>query len=500
MLQRLAEWHLKPELSEARRVREALSQALNKAGAAHIDAFQLASAELIVNLSRYPEPKPTEIILSLSKDTQYWWLELRDNGPSFNNFSQLINDPNPLEAAESGMGLKLLAQMFPDIRYVPACYREDACNLMLLRYPVSNAIPLKKTLLIVDDDPSYRAVISAYLCDEYAVVEADSVQQAFSQVIRYHPDLVICDIQMPGQDGPALFDQIAHIPDVADTAFIYLSGSKDQQKISRALSRPIDDFLAKPVSRDQLVNAIERVIQRSSYLNEQIKHELEQKISLGLQPSLPDRIPGYNLQLRTINPEPGGGDLVQLQQQGGQSMILMADLMGHGLSAKGFSYALAGYLRGLSSAACSHQFDLEALFTLLSQGFNQDSLLKETLATLLAVQLTEQGELNWVNAGQPFPLEITENSIKSIRVQGALPGLGVESYTTLKTHLKSGQRVLIYSDGFQDAAEPLDHSLQVALEQTRSMPLSAAADFLLSARLKMGRADDDLTLILIEKD
>lgn len=499
MQQRIAEWSLKAELSEARRVRELLTTALIEAGVEKVEPFQLACSELIVNLSRYPDPKPEEVVLSVSRDESFWWLELRDNGPSFNNFSQQINSPNDLEAAECGMGLKLLAQLFTDMRYIPACYRDDACNLMVLRQSIDDGVTKKPTVLVVDDDPSYRAVISAYLLNQYQVVESESVQSAFHKLLRYQPELVICDIHMPDQDGHALFDQIAHIPEVAGTAFIYISGCDEPDKISSALSRPIDDFLAKPVTRDQLIECIDRALQRRNYLNDQIKFEFEQKVTLGLQPSLPVEIEGYQLQLRTINPEAGGGDLVQLHQAMNNNVILMADLMGHGLSAKSYSYALAGYLRGLFSALCYQQFDLPGLFSVLSDSFNKDPILKETLATLIAVNITEQGSLQWVNAGQPCPIKITKDSIEAIPVEGALPGLGMDEYDSYTCTIESGQRVLIYSDGFLDAADIRPNWLENVITKSSTMPISAAADFILMEKLANSKIDDDLTFILIEK-
>lgn len=499
MLQCIAQWHLEAQLSEARRVREELAAVLQDHQVAQADAFQLACAELVVNLSRYPEPKPSEIVLTLSRDQHYWWLELKDNGPSFNNFSQQILEPEALVAAESGMGLKLLAQMFPDIRYIPACYREDAYNLMLLRMPCDKEQKQPLSVLIVDDDPAYRAVLCAYLGDAYAVVEADSVTAAFDQALRYLPDVVICDIQMPGQQGTALFDQMTHVPEVADTAFIYISGCEEKAQISRALSRPIDDFLAKPVDKSQLIDALERAIQRRTYLKEQIKYELEQKVTLGLKPSLPAEILGYRLQLRSLNPKAGGGDLVQLQASGDQHLLLMADLMGHGLAAKGYAYALAGYLRGLFAAVGDQQFDLSQLFLTLSKSFDQDKVLKETLATLLAVRLSAAGDLQWVNAGQPYPILISPTQVAQMAVDGPLLGLGIEGYTPLQQRIEPGERVLIYSDGFVDAALPLPPQIIQTIEQSRNLPLAAAAEKILAARLQSAELDDDLTLILLEK-
>lgn len=470
MMQTIAEWYLQPNLNDARKAREEVAHMLQKEGATQIDAFQLACSELIVNLSRYPEPKPTEVILTLSKDEQYLWLELRDNGPSFNRFSQLVNNPQTLEAAESGMGLKLLAQMFPDMRYVPACYRADAKNLMLLRQPINTGVKIKPSLLIVDDDPSYRAIITAYLSGDYHVIQAEGVSEAFSLLLQHKPALVICDIQMPGQDGPALFDQIAHIPDVADTAFIYLSGCQEVERISAALTRPVDDFLAKPVSRDLLLNYVNRVLSRKRYLTDQIKNELEQEVTLGLKPDLPDEIPGYRLQIRSINPTPGGGDLVQLRKSNRHCTLLMADLMGHGLAAKGFSYALAGYLRGLISASCNDNIELKGLFSLISKGFDSDPVLQQTLATLIAVKMTASGDMTLVNAGQPLPILQSKNSLTPVDVKGPLPGMNLSDYEEVSIELKPGQRVIMFSDGVIDAGRrcqkifyKLHHSVAVIL-------------------------------------
>lgn len=499
MVQCIAEWHIKARLEDARRVREEMAEVLSRSEVPNKDAFLLASAELIVNLSRYPEPKPTDIIMTLSRDEYFWWLELKDNGPSFNRFSQDFLNPDTLEAAESGMGLKLLAQMFPDIRYIPACYREDAYNLMMLRMPTGDANASELTVLVVDDDPSYRSVLGAYLAEGYRVIEAVSVSDGFDKALRYLPDLVICDLLMPELPGTVLFDQLSHIPDVADTAFIYVSGCEDESVISRALTRPIDDFLTKPVVKSRLINTLERVVHRRRFLKDQIQLELEQKVTLGLKPHLPEQIPGYDIQLRSFNPEAGGGDLVQLHEGEKQNIILMADLMGHGLSAKGYVYALAGYLRGLFSSSVNQSIDLSDLLKRLSSCFDEDKVLKETLATLIAVSLNKEGEIEWVNAGQPYPLLIDEQGAREIYVDGSLPGLGISGYQSYRHPLEAGERLLIYSDGFNDAAVKIPDNLLSAIEDSRKMPLSSAADWILKARLDLSKLDDDLTIILIEK-
>lgn len=497
----LAQWHLQPELSEARRIREALDCVLQENAVPDADYFLLACAELIVNLHNYPKPKPSSVTLSFYCDEHSWWLELLDNGPSFNDFSRLMNDPNPAAAAESGMGLKLLAHYFSDISYIPACYREDACNQMLLRQPLIKGEQEKPIILIVDDDPSYRALVSAYLCEEYQVVESENVKQGFAAVLRYKPVLVICDIRMPDSDGPVLFEQISHIPDVSDTAFIYLSGCNEPALITQAVSRPIDDYLEKPVSKAKLLETVQRVIQRRQYLSKQIRRELDEQITLGLKPSLLDDIPGFSAEVRTLCPEAGGGDLLQQYDRKGSTLLLLADLMGHGLGAKGYAYALAGYLRGLCAGLSLKEGDLPTLFQQLSSGFSSDAVLKETLTTLIAIQMDEDGKMSFVNAGQPFPVLITQQGCRNLVVNGPLLGLALldGDYSSYTFKLSAGERVLIYSDGFNDAAEPLASELVTAIQESMQLPLSAAADVVLQQRMRLSDASDDLTFVLLEK-
>ncbi|MCO4759682.1 MAG: SpoIIE family protein phosphatase [Oceanospirillaceae bacterium] len=490
----LAEWHGKPQLEDARRIREALVDVLAKHGVEQANDFLLAASELIVNLTRYPNPKPNRLCLRFSRDEYFWWLELLDDGPSFSNFSQQINHPDLLEAAESGMGLKLLASHFDDISYVPACYREDGMNVMLLRQPVSKGLQLKR-VLIVDDDPVWRAVLSGYLDGHYQVIVADSATQAFQLILQDKPDLVICDLKMPEHDGSVLFDWISHIPQVATTAFIYLSGCEDATLIENAVSRPIDDFLHKPVNKAELLQTLARVLLRRQHLTDQIQREVDQKITLGLHPSLPDTIGPFSCALRTVAPESGGGDLVLLRD----SLLIFADLMGHGVQAKGFVFALAGYLRGLCGATARQQPDVAELLAQVAQGFDDDPVLQETLATITALELGAGGTVRIANAGQPQPVLIRGGEVTRIPVDGPLPGLLVDSYQALELELLSGDRLILFSDGYLDAAECMPDMMIKQLQYSATLPLGAAADFLMQETLNRSMPQDDLTLILLEK-
>lgn len=502
MEQLLAQWQLPAVLQSAPNARQHLSEFFAE-NMPDIDPgdYLLAITELIVNLCRYPDPKPTQVQVAIKQSEYFLNLELLDNGGSFRSFTHFVSDFDPLLAGESGMGLKLLRDKFDDVFYIPACYREDALNLTLVRKALSDAEP-KETILLVDDDLVYRKLIALYLQDEFEVIEAGSVGEAYDALLRHNPSLVICDIQMPEADGPALFDQIRQTPKAAKIAFIFLTGLTDKSLLANALSRPIDELLHKPIAKEKLLEMVRQTLQRRHYLADQVERELYQKASLGLTPRLPKKIGPYDCVVRHHAPHAGGGDFVLLNKDDSAStfQVVFADLMGHDLMAKSYVFALAGYLRGLCSVLSQEIRPAENLLELIAKGFETDQVLEETLATLMVINLDQDG-LNIANAGQPKPLLIQADAVSQIDAEGALPGLGYQLYQSTQVNLQQGERLLIYSDGLIDSVDSLPEALETCLLAGSQVSLNILADNLMEFfinKSKLDKQKDDCTLILLE--
>ena len=498
----LAQWQLEPELASASIARQNLTQFFTTSSLEINSAdFLLAVTELIVNLCRHSDPKPNQIQLALKQSDYFLNLEILDNGGSFRSFSHFMNEFDPLLADESGMGLKLLRDKFDDVFYIPACYREDAQNLTLVRKAISAAEP-KETILLVDDDQVYRKLIALYLKADFEVIEAGSVGQAYDALLRHNPSLVICDIKMPDADGPVLFDQIRQTPKAAKIAFIFLTGLTDKALLTNALSRPIDELIHKPISKEKLLEVVRQTLQRRHYLADQVEREVYQKASLGLTPRLPKKLGIFNSAVRHHSPQAGGGDFVLLNQDEAKQrqQIVFADLMGHDLMAKTYVFALAGYLRGLSSGLSQALRPAEELLTLVAKGFETDQVLAGTLATVMVINL-DQNELKIANAGQPKPLLISASCVSKVNVDGALPGLSYHMYQANSVYLEPKQRLLIYSDGLLDAVEEVPLELEELLLAGNQLSLNSLADNLMAffiAKSQQEKRRDDCTIILLE--
>jgi DNA-binding response OmpR family regulator len=120
----------------------------------------------------------------------------------------------------------------------------------------------KGTILVVDDDMLVRKSVGRILSGRgYAVQTASSAAEAKQVLGRRFYDLVITDLEMPGEDGMAL---LAHVKRrLPDTGVVMLTGHGSKDVVIEALRRGVDDFLEKPYKPNELINVVEREVARS---------------------------------------------------------------------------------------------------------------------------------------------------------------------------------------------------------------------------------------------
>lgn len=115
-------------------------------------------------------------------------------------------------------------------------------------------------ILIVDDEPGIRNLISAYLRKEgYQLYEADNGIKALEAARSFKPDILILDIMLPGLDGLEVLNQLRRESDVY---VILLTAKNEETDKVIGLSMGGDDYLTKPFSPRELVARIKAVLRR----------------------------------------------------------------------------------------------------------------------------------------------------------------------------------------------------------------------------------------------
>ena len=113
---------------------------------------------------------------------------------------------------------------------------------------------------VIDDDALFRAAIGRLLkAAGYQVSAYESAPQFLTQLRDdEQPSCILLDVQMPGLSGPELQERLAK--DAPFIPIVFLSGRGDIPTSVKAIKLGAEDFLTKPVSKGDLVAAIERAL------------------------------------------------------------------------------------------------------------------------------------------------------------------------------------------------------------------------------------------------
>jgi signal transduction histidine kinase len=117
---------------------------------------------------------------------------------------------------------------------------------------------MEKTILLVDDEPDIRDVLSLSLSDMgYQVYEAENGNEALRIFNEVQPSMVMTDIKMPGMDGVELLQKVKR--QNPETEVIMMTGHGDMDLAIRSLKCEATDFITKPINVDVLELALQRV-------------------------------------------------------------------------------------------------------------------------------------------------------------------------------------------------------------------------------------------------
>ena len=121
-----------------------------------------------------------------------------------------------------------------------------------------------KTILIIDDDVHFAATLALGLeTNGYRTLCAANAATGWELAHAHLPDLILCDIDMPGKDGCRLLQEMRADPERADRQFVLMTGKAAFDNQRTAMDLGADDFLAKPFALAELVRCVAARLQRA---------------------------------------------------------------------------------------------------------------------------------------------------------------------------------------------------------------------------------------------
>jgi CRP/FNR family transcriptional regulator, cyclic AMP receptor protein len=128
---------------------------------------------------------------------------------------------------------------------------------------------MKKCILLVEDnDPMRENTAELLELSNYEVIVARDGKQGLKMFLARNPDLILCDIMMPGMNGYEILRTLREDYRIFSTPFIFLTAYSEKKDIEKGLQMGATDYMIKPFDGDDLINLIHK------HLPEQVSNEL----------------------------------------------------------------------------------------------------------------------------------------------------------------------------------------------------------------------------------
>lgn len=119
--------------------------------------------------------------------------------------------------------------------------------------------PARCSVLVIDDEPPVARLLAFALRNEGCEVRtARDASEASQELTHFHPDLVVCDVRLPGVSGIEFLNDLKARPDFKDVPVVLMS------VYERPRSAPADGFIPKPFDIQTFLSSVRPYLKRGA--------------------------------------------------------------------------------------------------------------------------------------------------------------------------------------------------------------------------------------------
>lgn len=135
---------------------------------------------------------------------------------------------------------------------------------------------MTRIIVIEDQVHQLNFLVKILRSEGYEVLGTDNGLDGIRLIEQSQPDLVLCDITMPGVDGYGVLVTMRSTPETALIPFMFLTGHSAREELRHGMELGADDYITKPVSRAELVAAIKTRLEKHAALQREYEAQIEQ--------------------------------------------------------------------------------------------------------------------------------------------------------------------------------------------------------------------------------
>jgi two-component system, OmpR family, alkaline phosphatase synthesis response regulator PhoP len=133
---------------------------------------------------------------------------------------------------------------------------------------------IMKTILVIEDEQAVReSILDLLEAEGFRGVGSENGHRGVQLAQEHHPDLILCDIQMPEMDGYGVLTQLRQAGTTSAIPFIFLSAKSTKGDIRRGMELGADDYLTKPCTATELLGAISSRLAKHAAISQRLQQE-----------------------------------------------------------------------------------------------------------------------------------------------------------------------------------------------------------------------------------
>jgi len=392
----------------------------------------------------------------------------------------------------------------------------------------------KTKIVIVDDEVIIHQQLKIILksLDAELIFFSDGSKALAYITEQDDIDMLITDWLMPTMDGPELISKVKTLDNQKYTYIMLLTNLRDKESLVTGISVGADDFLYKPIIKEEIVAKISAGmrVQRLKYeLKEKnedltsalnhIKDDLKAaaKLSMTILPSSDLKLQSVELGALFKPCEYVGGDLYGFKKITRDSLaFFQIDVAGHGIPSALFSFSL-GHELSQAELFSNEIIDYEqinekpevkqvdrAVTAINQNSFAHNSDMYFTMT--YGVLNTETGTVKYCQAGHPPLIHFcTETGVAKLHGVGGFPvGIMIDAvFEEQELQMQKGDRLFVFSDGIPEAENELgefwgEEKLCRIIESGKEKTIRDLLDYIYQQVISWSKGEklsDDVTII-----
>jgi DNA-binding response OmpR family regulator len=129
-------------------------------------------------------------------------------------------------------------------------------------------------ILVIEDETQILLNLKEILeLADFSVITAPNGKIGLQLATTKNPDLIICDVMMPGLDGHEVLTALRKDPKSANIPFIFLTAKADRNDVRQGMTLGADDYISKPFEPFEILEAVQSRLNRYTKFNEAYEKE-----------------------------------------------------------------------------------------------------------------------------------------------------------------------------------------------------------------------------------